>query len=179
MLSTNFKPKRTLAASRGFLATAQFSCLKYHLVKYTRTINCALEPILTKNYDNPNTGRKAGDATYDEYSRHIWYIYWFIRRTSCGTYTNVRSWEDCWMAWKYWTKWCGMSVNCIATWAAINSWTNTQSRLTSQCRRLLTPQIFTRARNWPRLASAHPGRPHIGHCPIFIVLNLILIVRFY
>jgi len=28
MLSANFKPKRTSAASRGFLATARLSCLK-------------------------------------------------------------------------------------------------------------------------------------------------------
>jgi len=34
---------------------------------------------------------------------------------------------------------------------------------------VLLPQIFTRARNWPRLASAHPGRPHVGLCPIFLV----------
>jgi len=31
------------------------------------------------------------------------------------------------------------------------------------------PQIFTRARNWPSLASTHPGRPHVGLCPIFLV----------
>jgi len=36
---------------------------------------------------------------------------------------------------------------------------------------VLAPQIFTRARNWPRLASAHPGRPHVGLCPIFLVYN--------
>jgi len=34
---------------------------------------------------------------------------------------------------------------------------------------MLPPQIFTRARNWPRLASAHSGRAHVGLCPIFLV----------
>jgi len=29
MLSANFKPKRTVAASRGFLATARLSCVTY------------------------------------------------------------------------------------------------------------------------------------------------------
>jgi len=72
MLSANFKPKRTPATSRDFLATARLSCLKKHLVKYTRTINCAREPVLSKNYNNPNiAGRKAGDAAYDEYSGHM------------------------------------------------------------------------------------------------------------
>ena len=34
---------------------------------------------------------------------------------------------------------------------------------------VLAPQIFTHVRNWPRLASAHPGRPDVGLCPIFLV----------
>jgi len=37
---------------------------------------------------------------------------------------------------------------------------------------VLAPHIFTRARNWPRLATAHPGRPHVGLCPIFLVYFL-------
>ena len=34
---------------------------------------------------------------------------------------------------------------------------------------MLAPQIFTRARNWPSHASAHPGRPYVGLRPIFLV----------
>ena len=41
---------------------------------------------------------------------------------------------------------------------------------------MLAPQNFTRARNWPRLASAHPGRPHVGLCPIFLVIIIIIII---
>jgi len=37
---------------------------------------------------------------------------------------------------------------------------------------LLAPQIFTRAINWPRHASAPPGRPYVGLCPIFLVFLL-------
>jgi len=33
---------------------------------------------------------------------------------------------------------------------------------------VLAPQIFTRAKKWPRHASAPPGRPYVGLCPIFL-----------
>ena len=38
---------------------------------------------------------------------------------------------------------------------------------------MLAPQIFTRAINWPRHASAPPGRPYVGLCPIFLVTCVI------
>jgi len=37
MLSVNFKPKRTVAVSRGFLATARLSCLFYFCAAGIRT----------------------------------------------------------------------------------------------------------------------------------------------
>ena len=51
MLSANFKPKRTAAASRGFLATARLSCFKVRAIRcHSVTIWYSL--LLAFNYGN-------------------------------------------------------------------------------------------------------------------------------
>jgi len=46
MLSANFKPKRTVAASRGFLATARLSCIQFrsaHICQLKLTSNYTIQ----------------------------------------------------------------------------------------------------------------------------------------
>jgi len=49
MLSANFKPKRTAAASRGFLATARLSCYKAQYTAWLTVVAQCVAGILTIN----------------------------------------------------------------------------------------------------------------------------------
>jgi len=59
MLSANFKPKRTAAASRGFLATARLSCLLMATITWSLYTILGAFAALAKFAPYDNTGNNA------------------------------------------------------------------------------------------------------------------------
>jgi len=71
MLSENFKPKRTAAASRGFLATARLSCSLTYLSRWPPNAHCLTADDAFMNDPVCTLQQSIADDAVDQWRKHL------------------------------------------------------------------------------------------------------------